>query len=395
MTDCGDDVLHGRISVYFIGHYWLREIMICCNLSTTTTMLEIRREITKGWFGHEGLYFRENICPTGGERDTQPTSGRLPDASRPSKRGAGATSEWLHEFYFYSSLELIIMMVEYSEYTTDEYFTQRYLLPMAREVLKFYDRHYDRDDNGKLRLDPAAVLETFSRAVNPATDVSALRRVLGDLISHNIGSDKDMAYWKRLLSEVPEIPMQKTPEGKVAIAPAEIYSKKVNTENGELYPVFPAMLYGVAQGTQDIVENTMEVRVEKDSRGGVCWTQDQIDWAFAGNAEEARFGLERRFRVASTQCRFPLFGKEEPDSCPDFDHFGSGSIALQKMLIQEDGEKIFLFPAWPAKWDVDFKLHAHNNTVIEGVVKDGKVVEWSITPKYRAKDQGKRTKKNS
>jgi hypothetical protein len=91
----------------------------------------------------------------------------------------------------------------------------------------------------------------------------------------------------------------------------------------------------------------MKHRTHPDMFGAKCWPQDQIDWAFAGNALEAQKGLIQRFRYASKQCRFPLFGFREPDSCPDFDHFGAGSTALQKMLVQEAGDKIILFPAWP------------------------------------------------
>jgi hypothetical protein len=85
-------------------------------------------------------------------------------------------------------------------------------------------------------------------------------------------------------------------------------------------------------------------------------------------------------------CRFPLYGREGPDSCPDFDHFGGGSVALQRMLVQEAGEKIFLLPAWPADWDVDFKLHLARRTVLTGTVKDGKLVAWDIQPASRKKD---------
>ena len=86
----------------------------------------------------------------------------------------------------------------------------------------------------------------------------------------------------------------------------------------------------------------MERRTVKDAFGCACWTQDQIDWAYAGASTEVVEGLEKRFRTASTQCRFPIYGKEGPDSCPDFDHFGSGSIAFQRMLVQETPEKIYL-----------------------------------------------------
>jgi hypothetical protein len=99
--------------------------------------------------------------------------------------------------------------------------------------------------------------------------------------------------------------------------------------------------------SEDIVDWTMKHRTHPDMFGAKCWTQDQIDWAFAGNALEAQKGLIKRFSYASKQCRFPLFGVREPDSCPDFDHFGAGSTAFQKMLVQEAGDKIILFPAWP------------------------------------------------
>jgi hypothetical protein len=121
-----------------------------------------------------------------------------------------------------------------------------------------------------------------------------------------------------------------------------------------------------------------------DAFGNACWTQDQIHWAYAGKAAEAADGLVRRFRLASTMCRFPLYGREGPDSCPDFDHFGSGAIALQRMLVQEAGDKIFLLPAWPADWDAAFKLHLAGKTIITGTVKDGKLLAWDVQPRARS-----------
>jgi len=94
----------------------------------------------------------------------------------------------------------------------------------------------------------------------------------------------------------------------------------------------------------------------------------------------------RRFRTASTMCRFPLYGKEGPDSCPDFDHFGAGSIALQRMLVQEAGGKILLLPAWPSDWDADFKLRLAQGAVLAGSVKDGKLIAWDVQPASRKKD---------
>jgi hypothetical protein len=74
------------------------------------------------------------------------------------------------------------------------------------------------------------------------------------------------------------------------------------------------------------------------------------------------------------------------DGIPDLDHFGSGSIALQRMLAQEGNGKIYLLPAWPAEWDADFKLHLEGDTVLTGTVKDGKLLNWECAPAARSAD---------
>jgi len=48
--------------------------------------------------------------------------------------------------------------------------------------------------------------------------------------------------------------------------------------------------------------------------------------------------------------------------------------------------KIHLLPAWPKEWDVDFKLHASEQTTVEASVKAGRVVSLKVTPESRRKD---------
>ena len=55
---------------------------------------------------------------------------------------------------------------------------------------------------------------------------------------------------------------------------------------------------------------------------------------------------------------------------------GSGSTALQRMLVQEVGDKVILLPAWPSDWDVDFKLHLSNQTTITCTVLNGELIDW-------------------
>jgi len=357
-----------------------------------SNLLDMRKAICKAWFGHDGAYYRENIEPTGAERESCPGSRILPPKTKPGEKYDG----WYHDYYFTSGLEITAMMIDYVNYTGDKKFRDNVLVPFAREVLLFFDQHYQRGPDGKVRLDPIQVVETWWIAVNSAPDISGPRFCLGELLAMKAGTSEDQSRWRKLLGEVPEVFLQ-TIDGRKAIAPAEKWEKKHNAENGELYPVFPFRCFGLVLGSADIVEWTMKNRSCKDAFGCACWTQDQIHWAYAGNAAEAADGLVRRFRIATPVCRFPMYGREGPDSCPDFDHFGAGSVALQRMLVQEGNgppspknsgaaSKILLLPAWPSDWDADFKLHLSRETVITGTLKQGKLITWDIQPASRKAD---------
>jgi hypothetical protein len=71
----------------------------CWNLSP------LRREITKAWFGHEGAYFRENLEPTGGERDCGQSADKESHMeNKPLKTPPGENegSGFYHSYYFTS-----------------------------------------------------------------------------------------------------------------------------------------------------------------------------------------------------------------------------------------------------------------------------------------------------
>lgn len=62
---------------------------------------------------------------------------------------------------------------------------------------------------------------------------------------------------------------------------------------------------------------------------------------------------------------------------------------IQEMLLAPEPSpngKLHLFPAWPAEWDVDFKLHAPGQTLVEAVLRGGKLEALTVTPKAREHD---------
>jgi hypothetical protein len=274
-------------------------------------------------------------------------------------------------------------MLDYYAYTQDQKFATDTLLPLASAIVQFYDQHYKRDANGKIRFEPAQSLETWHVAVNPLPEIAGLNYVLGRLLElpDNLTTADQRSEWKRLLGELPPVP-EKTENGKTFLLPADSFSNSMNAENPELYAVFPYRLFGVGRDRLDVGRETFARRI---NRGNWCWWQDDIDAAFLGLAAQARQNVAGRMANTNAAFRFPTFGPGI-DELPDMDHGGVGQLALEYMLMQPVGDKILLLPAWPKEWNVEFKLHAPNRTVIEGVYRDGKMTQLKVTPPSRAKD---------
>lgn len=61
-------------------------------------------------------------------------------------------------------------------------------------------------------------------------------------------------------------------------------------------------------------------------------------------------------------------------------------IGLQEMLMQTSENEIRLLPAWPEDWDVDFRLFAPKNTLVEGSVRNGEIQNLKVLPESRLAD---------
>jgi hypothetical protein len=92
------------------------------------------------------------------------------------------------------------------------------------------------------------------------------------------------------------------------------------------------------------------------------------------------------FSTRDAGSRFEAFWGPNYDWTPDQDHGCVAMIALQRMLLQTDGRRILLLPAWPREWDVSFKLRAPFRTTLEGVYRGGKLEQLNVIPANRRKD---------
>lgn len=343
--------------------------MLCPQLDFYLRIYPNAEERSRLYWGHEGACITEQVenygLPCYPEYGTKRPAGFDPGVER---------NAWL-EYEWDTCLEFCMMALEahrYSGMNIDRY------LPMIRSCLRFFDEHYQYlanmrgakrlDGNGKLVLYPGSGGETYKMAYNSTSTIAALRTV-----AEAIG---DTA----LLGRLPDITIR---DGK--IQPALHYERVNNTETMQLYPVFPWRMYGVGRPNLDIARNTyLNDSLAIQFRSHVGWKQDLIWAACLGLTDEARRLLE--LKMGDGPHRFPAFWGPGFDWSPDHNWGGSGMIGMQEMLMQEAGNKIYLFPAWPREWDVHFKLHASDNTIVEAELQGGKVVNVKVTPQSRQQD---------
>jgi hypothetical protein len=329
--------------------------------------------------GHEGAYIPECIT-FWGDMFTE-TYGWQPAAEREDKLQA---SRW-HKWEWVSGLELIGLMLDAYEHTGNAAFLKEDVLPAAREVLTFFDRHYRTGPDGKLVMHPSQALETWWDCTNPMPEVAGLHAVTARLLSlpEGLASAEERAFWERLRAKLPELPTTRTPEGKVMLAPAQEFKEKRNVENPELYAVFPFRLVALEKPN---VEQGIEALRRRTDKGAFGWRQDDIFMATLGLADEAREYVVKRARTKHAASRFPVFWGPNYDWIPDQDHGSVLLKAVQALLMQTEGRAIHLLPAWPKEWDCEFKLHAPYRTTVSGKVRAGKLVRLDVRPAARRRD---------
>ena len=332
----------------------------------------------KVYFGHDGAFFPETIYFWGAyAMDNY-------GWERSGKPASHVDNTYIRH-YFSNALELLALMLDYYAFTRETDFARATLVPMADAVLTFYDRHYARDDAGHIRFEPAQSLETWHQAVNPLPEIAGLRFVIDGLcaLSGDIVDEGRRAGWQRLRAELPPMPTRDVAGERVLAPAAELIGGKSNSENPELYAVFPYRVYGVGKPDIELARRTFDHREVKGHNG---WRQDDTQAAFLGLAATAREYVAKRFAEKHPGSRFPAFWGPNFDWIPDQDHGGNGLKALQTMLVQADGRTIRLFPAWPKAWDIDFKLHAPFKTTIRGTMRDGQLLTLEVDPPERRQD---------
>lgn len=349
--------------------------------------LPLAKDRTRQYFHHGGGAFIETIYFWG-----------LPNVNDFGWNNPGPEleSEWMR-YHIQGGIEVLAQMLDRYDNTQDADFARNSLLPMADATIQYYAQHWQPGPDGKILMEPSQSIETYQKnAVNPTPDIAGLLSVLPRLLSlpQTLGSQTQRDLWKKVLEELPPIPMGTTAAGKLppegegdhdgtkTILPAQKYGRPKNHENPELYTVFPYRLYGIGKPGLPLARQTFDARLYPFAK---CWGQDGMESALLGLTPEAKQVVLQEFTSYGDQ-RFQWFWSKNSDWIPDMDNGGAGMETLQLMLVQCDGKRIQLLPAWPNDWTADFKLHAPFQTTVQGHVQHGKITDLEVTPKRRAKD---------
>jgi hypothetical protein len=328
----------------------------------------------KLYHGAEGAYFPETmtIFGTYANNDYGWNRGNL----QPNEV---ACAYW--RYAWQQGLELTALMLDYYEHTEDAKFLDDELIPMAHAVLSYYDTRFKRDANGKLVVSPTQAVETYwTGVVNDTPSVAGLHDVIGRLLAiPSTHTHSEREFWQRMKDATPPLPIV---GGRVQ--PAEKFDpQRHNIENPELYALWPFQLFGVGRPNLETAVATFNERPVKASIG---WQYDGQCAALLGLTDEAKRILLGKIRNSHRNFRFPAMWGPNYDWLPDQDHGSNIMLTLQHMLLATSGDRIFLLPAWPADWNVSFKLHAPKNTTVEGVYRNGKLERLRVTPEARRKD---------
>lgn len=343
---------------------------------------ELRSEV---YWGHAGACFTEQIenfgLPIGREwgwhRDSVKMIAQFPGVE---------SNAWV-SYQWDTALEFCFMMLEADRYGRP---LTKADLALIDSCITFFDQHYRQEykrisgnelnPEGKLVLFPGTACETYKNTLNSSVTIAALDAVLRALIalpSGRVDDDRRDRY-AAILTTIPPLPFR-TSNGRRTLAPAQLWDRIQNTEIPQLYSVFPYDQYGVGRPDIDVAIDTWKYGVDQPKQKNfISWHQDAIFCARLGLTEEATAITIQKLDDADR--RYPTFWGPGHDWVPDHNWGGSGMIGLQEMAMQTPGDKIHLFPAWPRAWDVDVRLHAPGNTIVEASLRDGRLTRLSVEP---------------
>ena len=329
---------------------------------------------------------------------------RAADAKAASEPAWYSEDRWNH-FNVQGALDAVMLMLDHHAHTQDDaaFVTHG---GMAVASVEFFRQRWQTnglDSSGHIIIYPTQAVETDQCpgwpvdkgdcCTNDMPTVAGLRAVLPRLLAlpaallAQLGADGAMvAAWRTFAAQLPPLP---TAADGTLLSCAAAPNHTANVENPELYAVHPFRSLSRGNLPASYLGPARLAFGDAKFPADTGWNQMAMDAALLGLAGKARDLVLARARTPpAAGYRFPAFMPHEQDYPPSSDHLAVFSNALTYMLMQsstspDDAEAgVVLLPAWPCAWDVAFKLHAPQQTVITGELANG-TLTFNVQPPAR------------
>jgi hypothetical protein len=307
------------------------------------------------------------------------------------------------------------------EFTQDRAWLAERAYPMLRGAVEFYRHHpmVRLEADGTFHIQGSNNSEPIRGARDASEDLAALRAVIPALLRAATLLDRDrdlQPAWRAFLDRLAPLPCSddrdvlgadrlRGPRTLAAArAPARYFNPDYVRADPNSLPIWFFDLCGVEvrdTALRDLARATLDGLVESHGPATKSWnnglTKLPIAAALLGRADLVRDLVPRQMgalaapgALANTPLLRNRLSLGEGPQAMSAQHLGRASEALQLALLQSappaPGEDavLHLFPAWPADWDADYRLHARGGFVVEAAVERGKVTRLELRSKAGA-----------
>ena len=289
--------------------------------------------------------------------------------------------------YWNGSLELIAVMLDRYDFTQDRQFARDTLVPLADPLIAFLDQYWPkRDANGK---DPSSIPRSrwrpgTSRSIrcrrSPAC--GSCCRACSPCRRTSPRADQ-RARWHEAARRAAAGAGRRGERRKTAAPGRIVFPPEQLREPGTVRRVSRTGCTASAGRTSTWPATPTRTAATATTVAGARTASRPP--ASASATKRAGWSPRGPRRSTAATASRSMWGPNF-DWIPDQDHGNNILTTLQFMLLQSDGDRLFVLPAWPKNWNVSFKLHAPQQTTVEGVYRDGKLEQLIVTPESRRQD---------
>lgn len=289
-------------------------------------------------------------------------------------------------------------LYEYYAYTLDTGFLRDTAYPILKKAARFYLDILIEDTDGTLMLCPGTSPENTFRTGLSACPVSKSTAMLNSIALDTFLNCKkacealgiDDGFYKEVSAAAQRIkPLKIGKNGALLEWNEELQETEIHHRHvSHLYALHPANLIDVTRDTAlaEACRKTLERRGDDGTGWSLAWKVNF--WARLRDGDRALKLLERQLRyipAGGMEANYRNGGGTYPnlfDAHPPFQIDGNFGVlsGICEMLLQSDGEHIYLLPALPAAWKNGSVtgLAAKGNVRVDLRWEDGKLTDYTL-----------------